>query len=309
MSALPERDLPPGRHSVLKNHLLQEIQLHEVRRDQAHSPRAATSAPGRWLRPGLMAMATAAVVALALAVIGVTDGQPASAQAAELLQNIASAAEQQDVPADIRDDQYVYIRSTVAATVHEGNGPGVLAPVHRREVWFSVDGSRPGLLEENTPGNRRQPLGVEVPGNNHNTNYRHLQTLPTAPDAMLRWLRKTAGGGTSNNQKTFVLVGDLAGESLMPPAVSAALFRAAAMIPGVELTPNTTDALGRRGVAVTRTDDGIREELIFDVRTHAYLGEREVAVKTTKDFTEGQTLSITAIQQRTVVDSPGQRPS
>ncbi|MES4904431.1 MULTISPECIES: CU044_5270 family protein [unclassified Streptomyces] len=108
-----------------------------------------------------------------------------------------------------------------------------------------------------------------------------------------------------------MLVGDLIRESLMPPKVSAAFYRAAAKIPGVVVVPDAVDAAGRHGVAVARADSGrstLREELIFDEKTGEYLGERSVALEDADGHRAGQVTGTTALLNRAVVDKPDQRP-
>ncbi|MFI9547817.1 hypothetical protein ACIHAR_28490 [Streptomyces sp. NPDC052016] len=107
----------------------------------------------------------------------------------------------------------------------------------------------------------------------------------------------------------FVLVGDLARESLIPPAQAAALYRAAAGISGVFVIDDAVDAAGRHGVAVARIDDGERHEPIFDRKTKEFLGEREVAVADlTSGPEKGDVTARTAVLERTVVDKRGERP-
>lgn len=112
-------------------------------------------------------------------------------------------------------------------------------------------------------------------------------------------------GGSERPDKdyaAFVLFGDLIRESLMPPKVSAALYRAAAKIPGVEVARNVKDSVGREGIAITRQQSGgVREEQIFDAKTYTYLGEREVGGN-------GKVTGMSAVLERAVVDKAGRRP-
>ncbi|GGX02922.1 CU044_5270 family protein [Streptomyces chryseus] len=304
---LPERELPPGRHRVLKEHLMRETQPEP--------------APVRktWRRPAfavpLAAAAVAGATVFALSSAGPGGGggaQPAfSPEAVGLLEDIALAAQRADVPDSVRDDQFVYIESRVGYVQYaEGKKPR-FAPVHKRETWKSVDGTREGLLREKGENidNGEIELEPDTPGIASNTNYRHLQTLPTDPAKMLDWLHRTSEGGKSEDQNTFVLVGDLIHESLMPPEVSAALYRAAAKIPGVVVVPDAVDAAGRHGVAVAREDDGILEQLIFDKETKAFLGEREVVVEDTRGgLKKGDLAGTSAVLERSVVDEAGRTP-
>ncbi|MFF9489853.1 CU044_5270 family protein [Streptomyces sp. NPDC014676] len=299
---LPERDLPPARHRLLKEHLMTEI-----RRDELTPARTRT----RWLRPALIVGAVAAVTAVAVTV-AVPSGRAepaASEEAVALLEDIALAAEHADVPEDIRDDQFVYIRSRVGWSEQEGDGPAKLEPLHQREVWLSVDGSQQSMLHDPVVRADHELLEKQTPGIPSNSNYRHLQTLPTDPDEMFDWLQDNSSGHSSKAEATFALVGDLASESLMPPAQGAALYRAAAKIPGVFVIDDTVDAAGRHGVAVARVDAGERVELVFDRRTKELLGSREVAVEDLPwGYEKGEMTGRTAVLERAVVDERGERP-
>ncbi|WLW53049.1 CU044_5270 family protein [Streptomyces sp. YU58] len=311
---VPERDLPPGRHRLLKEHLMTEIRRGTT---EAEAVTVAASESVRtrrkWLSPALAAGAVTAVTAVVLTVAVPSERSssepPASKAAVTLWEDIALAAEHSDVPKGIRDDQYVYINSKVGWSSQSEGEPAKLEPIRRREVWLSVDGTRDGLAREGDAGSVDEPLDKPTPGIPSNTDYRHLQTLPTDPDKMFTWLNSVSEGSSSKDEANFVLVGDLLRESLMPPAQAAALYRAAARISGVFVVDDTVDAAGRHGVAVARIDDGERHELIFDKRTKEFLGEREVAVEDLSwGFKKGQVTARTAILERAVVDRPGQRP-
>src|SRR5215831_9591021 len=84
--------------------------------------------------------------------------------------------------------------------------------------------------------------------------------------------------------------------------VSGALYRAAALIPGVTVVRHATDAIGRPGIAVAMTSVGIRQEWIFDRHTLLYLGERDIKVA------DGSVFGLTAVLQRAFVNHRGQIP-
>ncbi|MFI7272774.1 CU044_5270 family protein [Streptomyces sp. NPDC049879] len=307
--SLPERDLPPGRHRQLKEHLMQEIH-------QRPEPDGAPGGRRKWLLPAIGLPAAAGALALALVAGGAPGGAdapggtagtptatgdaPPAATAVQLLDQVALAAAAA-APVEIRDDQYVYVRSL------EGQGGG---QPQEREVWTAVDGSRDGLL--------RQEGAADVPLSGGSGDYRFLQTLPTGPEAMLEWLygqREEGDEDHDADQDAYVLLGDLLRESLVPPDVAAALYGAAALIPGVSVVPDARDAAGRHGIAVSRTDSynpGRSAELIFDEESLELLGTREVAL-TDLDFEEGpvaagDVLGSTAVLDRAVVDEAGTRP-
>ena len=73
----------------------------------------------------------------------------------------------------------------------------------------------------------------------------------------------------------FVHIGDFLRETDAPPAIRAALYDAAALIPGAKLMGPQTDPVGRAGLGVAFvTQQGqLRSELIFDQQTAKLLAE------------------------------------
>ncbi|MFE6175980.1 CU044_5270 family protein [Streptomyces sp. NPDC056464] len=310
MSQLPEHDLPPGRHRLLKEHLMAEIHREEPARPGA-----------KWLRPALAAAAVATAAAVTFVVLpasgsgGGASTQQSGATAAAVLEDIALAAEDAGDPyGEIRDDQFVYIDSKASYARYETGKKTKIFPLRRSEQWKSVDGTRAGLIRQDGRGQwATEPDGVPGrPGSDLSNNYRNLSKLPTNADEMYAWLEKMGPkhAGQETPQAMFVLVGDLIRDAIVPPEQSAALFRAVARIPGVKVVENVVDAVGRRGVAITRDDpdNPTRDEWIFDVKTHEFLGERTVAIEDFSDIKRGQVVGKTAILDRAVVDRAGQRP-
>ncbi|MFI6339450.1 CU044_5270 family protein [Streptomyces sp. NPDC050535] len=314
MNRLPERDLRPGRHRLLKEHLMTEI------RQTPRVDEAPARTRNRWLRPAIAAAAVATAAAVAFVLLPASGGDAASArppsrETVALLENLALAAEHEDAPGTVRDDQWVYVDSKVSYSQTSNGTKTRIPPLHRLESWHSVDGTVAGLYREagrgqwsGEPDAKKGERGYEV-----STNYRHLSTLPTDADEMYEWLRETAPeySGQQTDQAVFVLVGDLIGEAIVPPEVNAALYRAVERIPGVTVIDDAVDAAGRPGVAIARDDpdNPSRDEWIFDKKTHEYLGERSVA---TSDWPggvkKGDVTSNTAILDRAVVDRAGERP-
>jgi hypothetical protein len=303
MNQLPEHDLPPGRHRLLKEHLMTEIRQERP----ARRP---------WLRPALVAGAVAAVAAVTLT-LTVSSGDsappPATAEAVTLLEDIALAAEHRPSYGEIRDDQFVYVDSKVSYSRHEEGKKAKVPPLHRLESWQSVDGTRAGLMRETGRGD--WPLDPAPqpgePGYETSTTYEHLETLPTDADAMYDWLHEVASEyDGETEQAMFVLAADLMRQSIVPPEQGAALFRAVARIPGVTVIEDAVDAAGRHGVAIAREDptNPTRDEWIFDRKTFQFLGERRVVTEEGGDAEVGTVLSNTAVLRRAIVDEAGQRP-
>jgi hypothetical protein len=238
---------------------------------------------------------------------------------------VADAAARQPTPR-VRDSQFMYAETKVAMVfslrqlytmqpIKRGSFPRHLhlkKPI-TTQIWMPVaDVCRMGLERTIPPHGRaitsrftaRGP-GVRCPsiGGLNDATFRLLQTLPTRPHALLAMIYKVeAGHGSSADQEAFVTIGDLLRDKIAPPKVAAALYRAAALIPGVTLVPDATDAIGRHGVAVAQTAGGIRSELIFNKTTLRLIGERTIMTST------GRSTSATAIIRQAFVDHLGQFP-
>jgi hypothetical protein len=282
-----------------------------------------------WPRRAIVA--GTALLAIIATVIGITllgrPSRPAVDEGAvRLLAKVAGVAARQPA-AHVRDSQYMYVETTAAVP---SLGPQPLSnkprpfPRHihlkmiTSRVWVPADNLCRSGLERGITGNGqitsstfslRQP-GVKCPniGGLNDPSYRLLQTLPTNPHALLAMIyRIERGHGPGPDQEAFVTIGDLLRNTIAPPKVTAALYRAAALIPGVTFVRNATDAVGRPGVAVARigpgADGGVREELIFSRATWQLIGERTVIART------GVTTTATAIIARAFVDHRGQVPS
>ncbi|MFD4873525.1 CU044_5270 family protein [Streptomyces sp. NPDC058420] len=276
-------------------------------------------ARNRWLRPALAAAAVATAAAVTFVVLPssgspTAPAKPPNRSTVALLEDIALAAEHEKSYGTVRDDQFVYVESQVSYT-HSGEGMKTqVDPLHRQEVWMSVDGLHTGVVREAGLGAHSVPPDVK-PGKvgwEVSSFYNHVKTLPTDAGAMYAYLTRTAPkySGQEKNQAMFVLVGDLLRDAIVPPKQSAALFRAVARIPGVTAVEGVKDATGRPGVAIGRTDpdNPLRDEWIFDAKTYEFLGEREVATKDNAGVKKGTVTANTAVLRRAVVDKAGERP-
>src|SRR5262245_28612477 len=304
-----ERDLPASRRHVIKEHLMTELRTDQPtahRAARAHRPRRTA-----WKAAGAGLIAAAAAAASVIGLTSQSGRTGGDITAATLLSKIADVAAQ--APAqDVTDSQFMYIETDVAA----GNPYGQPAPPtpHLRQVWIPVaDLCGPGLAIDNgvrfsisdkpTPDMAANGVDLKCPyrGTVNDPSYRFLQALPTDPHALLDVIYKqTAGAGQSPDQEAFTTIGDLLRESIAPPQVSAALFRAAALIPGVTVVANAVDAVGRPGIAVSFTSNGEQSEWIFDKQTLQMRGEL--------DFVDGTLTATSAIITRAFVDHPGQVP-
>ncbi|MCC3768002.1 CU044_5270 family protein [Streptomyces sp. UNOC14_S4] len=323
-----ERDLPPDRHRHHKELLMRAIDgdrprpAAEVR--PAAGPRSRSWSSRRLLRPAFALPVAAAVVAGALVITtlpGEHDrspearvplSEPGSTQGAVLLlDRIAAVASRTDTR-PVRDDQYVYIRSVATETVHIK--PVKAGKLKEREDWVPQD-PRPtsdgGVFREDGKfvpihGADKVPAGIGRP------TYAWLASLPTDPGALYERIRKETRPvrGQDFDQTVFDTFGTLLGRGVMPPATEAALYKAAAKIPGVVQLPDAADADGRHGVAIAREDHqlGERTEWIFGKQDLNFLGRRTYLTRTGERGEAGTLVWANAILERSVVDKPRQIP-
>jgi hypothetical protein len=225
-----------------------------------------------------------------------------------LLAKIAYRAGQQAAP-QVRDSLFSYIKSWVASSVCAGaTGRCVLEKPHEGQIWQSVSNlCITGLVRAD---GRDTPLVFTTnylhcpyQGGVHDPTYRFLQSLPTDPHALLDLIGREMQGQLPRPEEAFTTIGDLLGAAIAPPRVTAALYRAAALIPGVSVAGHAVDAIGRPGVAVAFTFHGIRTQWIFSRQSLQYLGSRETNV------TDGSAFGASAVLQRAFVNRPGQVPS
>ncbi|HEX4089826.1 MAG TPA: CU044_5270 family protein [Trebonia sp.] len=336
------RDLPAGRRQILKEHLMTEFRLASATqaapppRPGRGRPRRRTAlvlATGA----GVVAAAVAAAVVLVpghqaagghATGGGHTAANGTTSPGATLLAKIADAAGRQ--PAlQAGDSGFMYIRSEVAYTVDTisgGHETSTMQRPHERQVWLpAANICVPGLLIE---GGSRTTLGGSAgsatglapspksspeasppqstgcgEGSVGDATYRLLQSLPTDPQALLRLIyAQTKGEGPSPDAEAFTTIGDLMRETIVPPGTAAALYRAAALIPGVTVVGHATDAAGRPGVAVAWTVGQDRDEWIFNPATGQFLGERDYNTATGAVFGESTVL------QRAFTARAGQLP-
>ena len=191
--------------------------------------------------------------------------------------------------------QYLSVSSVsdYASIAQAGKSSCVSYAVDHRHVWIAADGS--GLLRDSsgpttypTPGDRarcrtsprssavRDPISnlwfadqcFELgPGDD-------LQSLSTNPRILLQQMRGIDSGPRTPTGD-LMRVADFLRETDASAALRAALYRAAALIPGIQLLDPSQDHSGRHGLGVALTHNGIHTKLIFDPHTAALIGEQQ----------------------------------
>jgi hypothetical protein len=221
---------------------------------------------------------------------------PAVRTAAYVLDRAAQAAARSRQPVP-RPGQYAVVMS-VNTSMTEDMGPGgptrAWLTVDRRRVWQSASGLRPGVAWIDNLRHERLPWSGQPPAAGLGASwqpvpalacpgappprgtYEFLTTLPTSPAKLRAWIYGHKNGGQSADDQAWTDITDLIAGMLVPPRLTAALFKVAATIPGATVIRHATDAAGRVGIAVARIAQGSKEdsELIFDTRTYRLLGER-----------------------------------
>ncbi len=300
---LVEMDLPSDRQRQLQEFVMSQI--HQDRRAAEGAPR---HVPKRRLVFATSALAAVAVAAVAMGTGGFggrdtdgstgfggrgTDGSTATelspvAHTLELAADYAAA--RPFTPP--RPDQWIYIenRNTAPSALAKDKGQ---KPVVTEQTWLRADGKKMSGFNPETG-----KLDIWDQDND----YPALSTLPTDPQELLTLLREALEAPPSSapgdrqpprwiiastpdewNGLLFRRIAGILENNLLPPDVTAALWRAAALVPGVTQAPGTINVNGRRVIAVGRIQDGWRfEQLLLDPDTHEFVGYRSVAVK---DFT------------------------
>jgi hypothetical protein len=316
LPAGPAPDLPADRLQILKEHLMVEYRV-------AAGNGRPTPQRRRARRPLIAALGAGAVLAAVAAtalVLVLTGGRPAPASpaAVELLAKVANVAARQPVPA-VSNSEFMYVRSEVSYAVYEnGSQTPTMEPLHERQIWQPVanvcdwgllieQGQRTSLAP--SPGSSPSFSVKCGPGNLDNATYRLLQSLPTDPRTLLSQIytfdqKNGEGQALGSDGEAFVTIGDLIRETIAPPSSAAALYRAAALIPGVTLIGRVTDVEGQLGIAIAWTSGQDRYEWIFDPATLQYVGERDYDMSTGKPVVTGNA----AVLQRAFVSKAGQLP-
>jgi len=271
--------------------------------------------PNRKLvRPGLAALGAGALVAVLVFsdLVGLAGwrGGADPAAAAVLEQAAVAAITFEDISLNAGDYLLVERESVGVTSGQEAVGPVVYfrvrqysqlyVPADREDEWIwvrptntLVDILTPGgedlvgryyaTIDEETGGvpERLRATGGAFYGNTSDSQWGDYDSMPRDPYRLLNHIyMMTFGAGSSRDGEALVFIADTLRQGTAPADLRAALFRAAAMIPGVTVTEERAELDGSVGVAVGRFEskNGLRIELVFDPATGQLIGEREVAV-------------------------------
>ncbi|HEY2442515.1 MAG TPA: CU044_5270 family protein [Streptosporangiaceae bacterium] len=269
--------------------MLADVRARVLRGDTHRRPaQARRRGPGRRrlaARPWLVTAAVTAAAAVTTAIVIPSGSGPAPRPAVQLdvatvLHRAALAALTVPVPGA---NQFLFVATRMVIT----GGPG-RPPTFDEQDWLSVNGAKRGAVisEPCQLGLGRRPVcaGFTLPPGSGVFTYASLKRLPTEPRALLGYLERSqvrnCGGlqhGLSRaDQEWAAIYTVLYDVQVLPPRFGAALFEAAALIPGVTVIRHVTDAAGRPGIALKhQLARGEPVEFIFDPASYRFTGSAQ----------------------------------
>jgi hypothetical protein len=305
ISAPPLRDLPPGHLEARKQHLFNEIARTPEKPRRSLPTFPLFERRRAWRPAAVVAFAVTATVVL-LSVIGGSGspGAPSSA-AAGVFHRLAGRIAAQ--PLTPQPGQYLYLDFKSEWGAFEGNSrPSCeTRSVEHRQIWIGTDGSgldrateEPGrftsaadratcLSVASSDEVQKAALQRTLAGwTSDDWNApRCLELGPTSdwsslssnPQVLLQQILNLYHGDGATPAQQFSYIADILGRTDAPPDVRANIYRAAALIPGVQSLGTVQDHDGRPGLGLAiTTSEGTpnaTDELIFNPQTGELLGE------------------------------------
>jgi hypothetical protein len=276
----------------------------------------------------LVAAATAAAVIAALAVVADRGsvGPAAAPSQAKQAQVVKQLADRAAAAAATRPDpapgQWMYWHETTTDVV------GGLRRATTQQVWTKADAAKAAFVDQGkvrficpTPARPfscrmiGQPqvlsadghvLGVGYHIGPVPVSYADLSSLPRIPLALDRYLATVSViEQRSAPDREFVMIEDLLTTYVMPPTLTAELYRALAYIPGVTVSDHAVDAAGRRGLGFQFTDrgfpvPGVVDQILIAPQTYTLMGYQALR--------NGRLWQGTAVLTPAAVSGPGVLP-
>jgi hypothetical protein len=216
-------------------------------------------------------------------------------------------------PPDTRDVSLLWVRGDGCAAAGVPPVPAATSP----------DAIVTGKLTIDTTGYDGPGCRGTTLGGWKSVTYSYLDSLPTDPAALEDVLAHSAGPVVAANraQAIFLAIDEVldAGEMegvVVPPKLSAALYRVLQQLPGVQFE-SATDLAGRQGLGFFMVLEGYYKlELVIDPNTYTFMGFKDVAVRDhamtgtdgTRYVRAGHVMGWAALLGQAVVENPGQLP-
>jgi hypothetical protein len=210
-------------------------------------------------------------------------------------------------------------------------------PDHTYEIWTTADGTKAAYVYQGKlafvpctgPRGERvdscqyigQPdvepvkaggIGISSETGKMPVTYAGLGSLPQDPVALDRYLADLPlrGWGPAPVRE-FRVIEDLLITYVMPPALTAELYRALGNIPGVTVDRHAADIAGRHGIgfkiALPAGEGAGFDELILDPKTFALMGQ-QATLGQAAGAKAGQIVGGVAILKTALVSGPGILP-
>ena len=242
----------------------------------------------RALTAGLAAALAVAVAAAVIVAVPHPGGTGKTITVRELAYRAAGAAERQP---RVRPGQWVYwketrsrARSSIFQVWTTADSTKAAFVAHGKVHRFHFPGGGPQYIGQ--PEGSSLPGRGTVAGGQTGTipvKYAGLGSLPRSPQALLRYLANLplphrSGWGPAPVRQ-FVIIEDLLTTYVMPPRLTAGLYRALGEIPGVTVNTNAVDVAGRPGIGFRHTVQPAAgaEEIIIDPHTYRLMGTATIA--------------------------------
>ena len=131
--------------------------------------------------------------------------------------------------------------------------------------------------------------------------------LPRDPHQLLNAIYiKTLTQGQSRDGAALEWITDVLRSGTVPADLRAALYKAAAQIPGVTITDQQATLDGTTGIAIGRveTTTNIRHDIIIDPATGQFIGERDISLVATNGLPAGTASASTTVKTSVVDAAP-----
>jgi hypothetical protein len=215
--------------------------------------------------------------------------------------------------------EWIYTKVLLAAS-SAGNGGYLMGAPDERQtvrVWTRIDGQRTAVIVHGklvvSPVARNSV--VVLPVGWRSVSYRYLDSLPASPAKLKAII--SANLGSDSSAGIFTAIQALMTNVVLPPRLRAELYSVLISLPGVQFDASAKDLVGRSGVGLRIMQNSyVRDEMVIDPTTYAYLGQEYVAVRAhnatgldgSQHLRKGQVLGWSALLQSGIVRQAGQVP-